>query len=71
MLGKTKMAFLWAEKELAVDSYYVGEDHPGYTARLDILHRLREGADGLKPVHASVVEWFTIRSSSDDPCATM
>jgi hypothetical protein len=58
MLGKTRMALLWAEKELEVDSYCVGEDHPDYATELDIVQKLRKAVENSEPVDASVMEWF-------------
>ncbi|KAF1952906.1 TPR domain protein, partial [Byssothecium circinans] len=69
MLGQTRMALLWAEKELEVDRYCVGEDHPDYATELDMVQKLREAVESSKPVDASVTEWFDLQSSSGDPCA--
>lgn len=31
MLGRTKMAYLWADKELKIDRYCKGDNRPEYT----------------------------------------
>lgn len=52
------MALLWAEKELEVDQYCVGEDHPDYVRELDVVKRLRAAAESSEPVDECVNEWF-------------
>ncbi|KAL4868421.1 hypothetical protein BDV12DRAFT_197294 [Aspergillus spectabilis] len=57
-LGNTRMALPWAQKELDVDSYCVGEDHPDYKKELEIVNRLRAGVERSLPVDNVVAEWF-------------
>jgi len=42
------MALLWAEKELEVNLYCVGEDHPGYKEMLDLVTNLRAEVTNAK-----------------------
>jgi hypothetical protein len=42
MLSETRLALPWAEKELEVDFYCVGIDHPHYAAELNMVEKLRE-----------------------------
>lgn len=66
-----RMALLWAEKELEVDRYCVGEDHPDYATKLDIVRKLREAVESTKPVDASVIKWFDLSNGFDDLCVMM
>lgn len=44
------MALLWAEKELEVDTYRVGRDHPDYKMTFWLVTRLRETYERDTPV---------------------
>ncbi|KAF7131479.1 hypothetical protein CNMCM5793_004704 [Aspergillus hiratsukae] len=59
-LGNARMALLWAQKELEVDRYCVGEDHPDFEIELDIVHRLRAAVEGSAPVDEVVTRWFRL-----------
>lgn len=62
-LGNRKMLLLWAEKELEVDQYCIGEDHPDYVKEHDIVERLRAAAEGSEPIDKCVTDWFSLRSA--------
>jgi hypothetical protein len=49
-LGKTRLALLWAEKELESDRFCVGEDHPDYPEKRDFVEELRQAVEGKRPV---------------------
>ena len=51
------MAMLWAEKEIEVDSYCLGEDHPDYQKELGVLNQLRNTAKSKKPFHFNEINW--------------
>jgi len=50
------MAILWAEKELEVDHYCLGEDHPDCRK---------------EPLDESVTEWYSFHDPSADSCIMM
>jgi hypothetical protein len=70
-LKNAKMAVLWAEKELEVDRYCVGEDHPDYRKELEMVDRLRAAAETLLPFDESITEWFGLADPPADPCNIM
>ncbi|KAF2868037.1 TPR domain protein [Massariosphaeria phaeospora] len=71
MLGDTRMALLWTEKELEVDRYCVGEDYPDYKRGLQVVARLRAVVEDSEPVDESIIQWFSQQSSHDERCIIM
>jgi hypothetical protein len=66
------MTLLWAEKELEVDAYCIGEDHPDYGIERDTIIQLREAAKGLRPFDLSTIKWFDASDNSPEgSCAVM
>lgn len=65
------MALLWAEKEIELDIYCVGQDHPDYEKEAEMVNLLREAVCASKPVHSSVIEWFNPHPSPEQPCVVM
>jgi hypothetical protein len=65
------MALLWAEKELEVDCYCVGEDHPDYRKELEIVDRLRAAAEISEPFDECVTKWFDLHDPPADSCIMM
>jgi hypothetical protein len=51
------MAVLWAEKEVEVDCYCLGEDHPDYAKEVGVLKQLRVAAKSRKPFHFMQIKW--------------
>ncbi|KAF7592476.1 hypothetical protein BBP40_000211 [Aspergillus hancockii] len=70
-LKNAKMAVLWAEKELEVDRYCIGEDHPDYRKELEMVDRLRAAAETLLPFDESITEWFGLDDPPADSCIIM
>ncbi|XMA13710.1 hypothetical protein WAI453_006501 [Rhynchosporium graminicola] len=58
-LGNPKIALLWAEKELEVDAYCIGKDHPDYLEELQTVTQLRLAAESSQPFDCSTIDWFT------------
>lgn len=65
------MALLWAEKELEVDYYCLGEDHPTIQMQIEIVNQLRAAAETSEPLDESVTKWFSLHNSSADSCIMM
>lgn len=66
------MALLWAEKELEVDGYCIGADHPDYLMELDTVNQLREAAKSSEPFDQSTIKWFdSYDNPLSEPCAAM
>jgi len=65
------MAFMWARKELEVDKYCVGHDHPDYAQQLAIINWLEKSEDGPEPLHESVIEWYGLANSGKEDCVVM
>ncbi|KFY65024.1 hypothetical protein V496_02871 [Pseudogymnoascus sp. VKM F-4515 (FW-2607)] len=49
--GNVQMASLRAEKEVEVDYYCLGKDHPDYPKEVRVLEQLRDAAKSKKPFH--------------------
>lgn len=49
------MAVLWAKKDIEVDSYCVGSDHPDYLRKVGVLKELERAAKSIKPFHFSQI----------------
>lgn len=65
------MAILWAKKELEVDRYCLGKDHPDYRKELKIIGKLRAAVKNSKPLDESVTEWYGFHGPSVDSCIMM
>ncbi|TVY18236.1 SET domain-containing protein 5 [Lachnellula arida] len=73
-LGDASMALLWAEKELEVDRYCVGVDHPHYSSESDTVRQLREAVESSLPFDQSSIKWFDScdsPSNDNEACAVM
>ncbi|KAL3468833.1 hypothetical protein BJX99DRAFT_242626, partial [Aspergillus californicus] len=70
-LNDTRTASMWARKELEVDRYCIGEDHPDYKKGLEVVRLLEAAADGLGTVHESVAKWYKLHDSPADECIVM
>jgi hypothetical protein len=57
-LGNPKIALLWAEKELEVDAYCVGIDHPDYIKQLQTVAQLKLAAESSQPFDCTTIDWF-------------
>ncbi|KFX91231.1 hypothetical protein V490_06014 [Pseudogymnoascus sp. VKM F-3557] len=55
--GNVQMASLWAEKEVEVDYYCLGKDHPDYPKEVRVLEQLRAAARSKKPFHYMQIGW--------------
>jgi hypothetical protein len=53
------MAVLWAKKDIEVDSYCVGSDHPDYLRKVGVLKELERAAKSIKPFHFSQINWIS------------
>jgi hypothetical protein len=51
------MASLWVEKEVEVDYYCLGKDHPDYPKEVRVLEQLRAVAKSKKPFHYTQIGW--------------
>jgi hypothetical protein len=66
------MALLWAEKELEVDGYCIGTDHPDYLMELNTVNQLRKAAKSSEPFDQSTIKWFdSYDNPPSEPCAAM
>ncbi len=65
------MALLWAARELQLDGYCVGEDHPDYSKELEIVDRLRAAAEGSEPFGEVMTECFDAWGPSWRLCIMM
>ncbi|KFY65616.1 hypothetical protein V496_02447 [Pseudogymnoascus sp. VKM F-4515 (FW-2607)] len=63
-LGDANMALLWAEKELEVDDYCIGADHPDYLMELDTVNQLRKAAKSSEPFDQSTIEWSPLAKTT-------
>jgi hypothetical protein len=57
VLGDVQMAVLWTEKEVEVNSYCLGQDHPDYQKEMAVLSQLRSAAKTKKPFHFTHIRW--------------
>jgi hypothetical protein len=57
MLGNVQMAILWTEKEIEVDEYCLGKDHPDYEKELGVLSQLKVAAKSKRPFHYTQIRW--------------
>ena len=55
------MALLWAEKELEVDRYCVGEDHPDYAKEVERIIQLRRAVESSEPFDPSKITRFNLQ----------
>jgi hypothetical protein len=58
MMGNTKMAMLWTEKQLEIDLYCAGEDHPENEHGLQVLAKLRAAEENPELIDESVIKFF-------------
>lgn len=65
------MAILWAEKELEVDRYCLGEDHPGYSKEFETIAKLKAAVESSEPLDESVTEFYGLHGPSADSCIMM
>jgi hypothetical protein len=65
------MALMWAKKELEVDHYCIGEDHPEYKEGFQVVRLLEAATDRVEPVHESVAKWYQLHDSPADQCLVM
>lgn len=70
-LRRAKMAILWAERELEVDRYCLGEDHPDYRKGFEIIGKLKAAVENSEPLDESVTEWYGFHGPSADSCIMM
>jgi len=56
-MGNVEVALLWAEKEVEIDNYCLGKDHPDYPKEVKVLEQLRAAAKSRKPFHYMQIEW--------------
>jgi hypothetical protein len=61
------MALLWAEKELEIDGYCIGEDHPDYQKELEAVNQLREAVKSSEPFDQSTIKWFDSYANTPNP----
>jgi len=71
MLGKTRLALLWAEKELESDRICVGEDHPDFPEEQEFVQKLKTSVERSEPVDQSVIEWLDSQDSGGESCVVM
>ncbi|KAF2686179.1 TPR domain protein [Lentithecium fluviatile CBS 122367] len=57
IMGNVQMAMLWTEKEVEVDGYCLGQDHPDYQKEVGVLRQLRSAAKSKKPFHYTHIKW--------------
>jgi hypothetical protein len=60
MMGNTKMAILWTEKELEIDIYCAGEDYPDNQHGLQVLGKLRTAKENSELIDQSVIDFFDL-----------
>ena len=65
------MALMWAKKELEVDLYCVGEDHPDSVKEVKVVEGLRAAAEKSVPVDECVTDWFSLQGGSMESCVIM
>ncbi|KAF2825869.1 hypothetical protein CC86DRAFT_407119 [Ophiobolus disseminans] len=63
MLGRTRMALKWAEKELESNRIYVSEDHPDFPEELEFVQKLSAAVKTEQPVNESVIQWLDSQDS--------
>lgn len=49
------MAVLWTEKEVEVNQYCLGHDHPDFQTEMDVLVQLRDAARSKKQEAVSLL----------------
>lgn len=62
---------MWARKELEVDEYCVGQDHPDYEQQLEMINWLEKSVDGSELLHESVTKWFGLANPDKEDCMVM
>lgn len=70
-LNKKRLAVLFAEKELDVDRYCVGKDHPDHEKELEILSRMKAVENRPEPFDKSLVNALCSHNFSSDACLIM
>jgi hypothetical protein len=60
MMGNTKMAILWTEKELEIDHYCAREDYPDNQHGLQVLATLRAAEKNPELIDQSLVDFFDL-----------
>lgn len=65
------MALLWGEKMLEIDRYCVGEYHPDYIEKLEVVKQLRLVVENARPIDEVDLEWFCLRGQPTDSCLVM
>jgi hypothetical protein len=58
VLGNVQMAMLWTAKELEVNNYCLGRDHPDCQKEADVLKQLQTAAASNKKFHYSQINWI-------------
>lgn len=51
-------AMLWTEKEVEVNVYCLGDDHPDYQKEASVMNQLRDAAKRKKPFHYTHINWI-------------
>jgi hypothetical protein len=64
------MTLLWAEKELEIDRYCVGNDHPDVVQQVEIVDRLKAIKGGAGEFDQAIIDWFS-SEASDDACVAI
>jgi hypothetical protein len=57
MQRNVQMAILWTEKEIEVDEYCLGQNHPDYEKELGVLSQLKVAAKSKRPFHYAQIRW--------------
>jgi hypothetical protein len=58
VLGNVQMAMLWTAKELEVNSYCLGQEHPDCQKEAGLLEQLQSAAASKKKFHYSQINWI-------------
>ncbi|KAK7178113.1 SET domain-containing protein 5 [Paraphaeosphaeria sporulosa] len=58
VLGNVQMAMLWTEKEVEVNVYCLGDDHPDCRKEAGVMNQLRGAAKRKKPFHYAHINWI-------------
>jgi hypothetical protein len=58
VLGNVQMATLWTAKELVVNNYCLGQDHPDCQKEAGVLKQLQAAAASDKKFHYSQINWI-------------
>lgn len=72
-MGNAKMALLWTEKELEIDQYCIGKDHPDYEEEQKTIVQLRAAVESSLPFDESKITWFQANptDTSSENCTVM